>query len=227
MTSTPEPRGSFAVDGEEERRKSPWWLWLLLAALLLALLIWALTAFTGDDEPEELAAPVAPSTAPAIPLPPVAPVPPQPGVSSIPDVPTTPATTPSATASAGATTAPDADGAVVAGGVDVLTSDTDLTTLVGEPAVGTEVEVTEVVGDETFYVGPEAGQTVLVRLPEFAGEGAAESPFTVEQGDTVSFTGTLAEVDDELLDDVRNYDPSTELEVGSVYVQAEEISGVS
>jgi len=220
--SAPQPTGSHPIDGE--RRKSRWWLWLLLAALLIALLIWAITALTGDDE-EEATAPMTTSSAPATTA--------DPEESVSPSTPAVPSTTDgSTTGETSAPPAPDAAagavaGTVVVGSVDVLTSGTDLETLAGQPAEGTDVQVTEVVADESFYVGPEAGETVLVRLPAFAGADAPESPFTVEQGDVVSFSGTLAQVDDALLADLRNYDPSTELQVGSVYVQAEQISGVS
>ncbi|MCI2239435.1 hypothetical protein MO973_00975 [Paenibacillus sp. TRM 82003] len=218
--SEPHDNGAHAA---EEKKGSRWWLWLLLALIALALIVWAVLAFTGDDEDDVDA--VDPQTTASAPVTPT-------------DDGTTPSATPSTsttasgdpTATATATSDPTATavaGAVLVGGVDVLTDGTDLTTLVGQQVQATEVEVTEVVADEAFYVGPQAGQTVLVRLPEFAGADAAESPFTVEQGDVVSFTGSLAEVDDALLSELRNYDPAPDLQVGSVYVQAEQISGVS
>ncbi|WP_432483427.1 hypothetical protein [Kineococcus esterisolvens] len=218
--SAPHETGSHAAEEESGSRK---WLWLLLAAIAAALILWAILALTGDDEDDVDA--VDPQTTASAPVTPT-------------DDESTPSATPSTSATAGgdptatatATSDPAATavaGAVLVGGTDVLTSGTDLTTLVGQQVQATEVEVTEVVADEAFHVGPQAGQTVLVRLPQFAGADAAESPFTVEQGDVVSFTGSLAEVDDALLSELRNYNPAPDLQVGSVYVQAEEISGVS
>ncbi|WP_432487480.1 hypothetical protein [Kineococcus sp. SYSU DK018] len=221
--SAPHETGSHAA---EEKRGSRKWLWLLLAAIAAALILWAILALTGDDDDVDVdTGAVDPQTTASAPVTPT-------------DDATTSSASPSTSATAGgdptatatATSDPAATtvaGAVLVGGVDVLTSGTDLTTLVGQQVQATEVEVTEVVADEAFYVGPQAGQTVLVRLPQFAGADAAESPFTVEQGDVVSFTGSLAEVDDALLSELRNYDPAPDLQVGSVYVQAEQISGVS
>lgn len=96
--------------------------------------------------------------------------------------------------------------------------------LVDRTVQAQSVLVQEVVADEAFYVGPSAERAVLVRLPQFAGAGAAaESPFDVAQGDRVSFTGTLAEVTDGFLAQLRRYDPSETLEPGEVYVQAREL----
>ena len=78
--------------------------------------------------------------------------------------------------------------------------------------------------DEAFYVGPEAGQTILVRLQNFAGQDDAESPVQVEAGDTVSFTGALQEVDEEFLAELQLYQASDELETGDFYIQAEDLT---
>ncbi|WP_432535020.1 hypothetical protein [Kineococcus arenarius] len=218
--SAPHETGSHAA---EEKRGSRKWLWLLLAAIAAALILWAILALTGDDEDDVDA--VDPQTTASAP---VTPTDDESTSSASPSTSATASGDPTATATATSDPAATAvAGAVLVGGVDVLTSGTDLTTLVGQQVQATEVQVTEVVADEAFYVGPQAGQTVLVRLPQFAGADAAESPFTVEQGDVVSFTGSLAEVDDALLSELRNYDPAPDLQVGSVYVQAEQISGVS
>ena len=114
----------------------------------------------------------------------------------------------------------------------VLVGDTDLfdaaedgvdpATLVGESVEGNSATVQAVVADEAFFVGPEdGGETILVYLPRFAGE--QESPFDVEPGDKVSFTGTIKEVDEELLSKMQ-LDDAPEMNVGDLYVEADQIS---
>ncbi|WP_432507259.1 hypothetical protein [Kineococcus arenarius] len=210
----------------EEKKGSRWWLWLLLALIALALIVWAVLAFTGDDEDDlDVEGTTSGVTAPATP-----------GedetgatATESPEATDTATATATAdpTATAGGTAGAVAAGALVVGGVDVFADGTDLAGLIGQPVEANAVEVLEVVADEAFYVGPSADEAVLVRLPEFAGQDAAESPFTVEQGDVVSFTGTLAQADQALVDDLLNYDPSSTLQPGAAYVQAETISGVS
>ncbi|WP_432497621.1 hypothetical protein [Kineococcus auxinigenes] len=208
-----------------EEKKSRWWLWLLLALIAVALIVWAVLAFTGDDEDDlDVEETTSGVTAPASPGEDEAGATP----TESPDATATASADPSASATADAagTAAAVAAGALVVDGVDVFASGTDLAGLTGQPVEANAVEVVEVVADEAFYVGPSADHTVLVRLPQFAGANAPESPFTVEQGSTVTFTGTVAEVDQALLDSLGNYDPAAGLQVGSLYVQAETISDV-
>jgi len=206
-STEPRPRGATAA---EEKKKRPIWPWLLLAALIAALLLWWLiAALTGDDDNDAGAGAATGSSIEQ----------------------TTGATEPDATATATATAtttataaapAPGGPGTVVVGDQDALAPGAELSGSAGEPVTGTEVTVASVVADEAFYVGPEAGQTILVRLQQFGGTDAPESPFQVEAGDTVSFSGTLEQVDQDFLDDLQLYDPSTQYSLGDFYVQAGE-----
>lgn len=117
-------------------------------------------------------------------------------------------------------------GTAMAGDVDVFADGVAPPALVGDTVTGNAVLVQELVADEAFYVGPEQGNTILVRLEKFAGEGSQESPFSVEAGDKVSFTGELREIDEEFVSQLQLYDPAEELELGDYYVQIDEISSV-
>ena len=117
-------------------------------------------------------------------------------------------------------------GTALAGDVDVFSDQVTGTDLVGQSITANEVLVQELVADEAFYVGPEVGNTILVRLQEFAGEEAPESPFQVEQGGEVTFSGELMEIDDQFLSELELFDGVGELEVGDYYVQIDQISSV-
>ncbi|WP_337062798.1 hypothetical protein [Kineococcus sp. G2] len=227
--SGPYDTGAHAA---EEKKGSRWWLWLLLALIAVALIVWAVLAFTGDDEDDlDVEETTAGVTAPATPgedeTDAMATESPEATATATADPTATASATASATAGAAGTAAAVAAGALVVDGVDVFASGTDLAGLAGQPVEANAVQVVEVVADEAFYVGPSADHAILVRLPQFSGANAAESPFNVEQGSVVSFTGTVAEVDQALLDSLNNYDPAAGLQVGSLYVKAETISGVS
>lgn len=206
------PRDTGAHAATEKRGGGLLWLWLLLGALVLGLVIWAIAAALDDDDDDvdaglpvvtdEVEEPEEPEETEATE-----------------DAEETATTEPAEPSSADV-------GVILVGDVDILADETDLAALVGQPVEANTVEVRELVADEAFFVGPEVGQTVMVRLPAFAGEDETESPFSVEQGDTVSFTGTLQEIDDALLSELQLYNPAEELETGQVYVQVEDISGV-
>lgn len=63
----------------------------------------------------------------------------------------------------------------------------DLLAVTGRPVVATDVLVRSVPADEGFWIGPDDGTQVYVRL-----EGSGESPQTVDAGDLVSFRGSVA-----------------------------------
>lgn len=202
-----DPRTSGATKAAEKKR--PMWPWLLLAALLVALLAWWLIAeFTGDDDVDagaDTGAVVEETT------------------DTETDTETETDVTGSATETAPAV--PEiALGAVLIGDLDVLDPNVDLSAGVGEPVQANTVEVQAVVADEAFLVGPEADRTIMVRLQPFGGTDDPESPFEVQEGDTVSFGGTLEQIDEEFLADLQLYDPTTEFETGDFYVQASEIT---
>lgn len=239
-----------SVEVAERRRGGLTWLWVLLGVLLLGLVAWLVFgALAGDDEEQDalgageqtvIEEPVDPAAA--------ADATQAPDAERVSDPADTATGTGAEAASAsggaaraageGDASAPADDAqASAAGGegsgstgpVDVtevpaLVDRLPVAQLVDRTVRAQSVLVQEVVADEAFYVGPSAERAVLVRLPQFAGAGAAaESPFDVAQGDRVSFTGTLAEVTDGFLAQLRRYDPSETLEPGEVYVQAREL----
>lgn len=225
--ATPQNTGSHAVT--EKRGGGLLWLWLLLGAVVLGLVVWAIAAALDDDDDElETGLPVVTEE---VDEPDATDSTEEDPTDSTEETEETEAaeeteTTEETTTTEAAPVDPAGVGVVLVGDVDIVTSDTDLTTLVGQPVEANTVEVRELVADEAFFVGPEVGQTVMVRLPAFAGEENPESPFSIEEGDTVSFTGTLQEIDEALLSELQLYNPAEELETGEVYVQVEEISGV-
>ncbi|MCZ2821261.1 hypothetical protein O2V63_13030 [Modestobacter sp. VKM Ac-2977] len=187
-------------------KKRPIWPWLLLAALIAALLLWWLIAeFTGDDDDLDVDA----------------------GAGAVVEETTTETETEITGTETVSPSAPVSEiglGAVLIGDLDVLDDSVDLSASVGEPVEANTVEVQAVVADEAFFVGPEAGQTIMVRLQPFGGTDDQESPFQVQEGDTVSFSGTLEEITDEFLSELQLYTPAEELETGDYYVQASEVT---
>ncbi|TWH75108.1 hypothetical protein [Modestobacter roseus] len=185
-------------------KKRPVWPWILLAALIAALLAWWLIAeFTGDDDDVD------------------------PSASSVVEETTVATETEVSTETETASPTSGTDiglGVVLIGDLDALAPDVDLSASVGEPVEANTVQVQAVVADEAFFVGPEAGQTIMVRLQPFGGSDDSESPFEVQEGDTVSFSGTLEQIDEEFLADLQLYQPAEQLETGDYYVQASEIS---
>lgn len=210
--TTPNDTGAHPLN--KEPKSSLMWLWLLLGAIVLGLLIWAIVEAV-DDEDDDLgtAAPVSPAATVTSPTPPVVTPPTSP-----------PVTTPATTVPPPGSPSPNV-GRVMVGDVDLLVPGATAASLVGQRVEANSVTVQEVVADEAFYVGPEVGRTVLVRLAKFA--DGQESPFKVENGDTVTFSGIVRAIDEQFLNDLRLYNPATRLERGQVYVQIEEISGVS
>lgn len=228
--TAPQNTGSHAVT--EKRGGGLLWLWILLGALVLGALIWGIAAAL-DDEDDELEA-VPPEDANIVEDPDAEELGVEGGIDTLDepeeavgtDDPTIEPDTDAPTLASGTDAPTLAPGVLLVGEVDAFAGDTDLVALVAQPVQAMSVEVQELVADEAFFVGPAVGETVLVRLADFAGEGASESPFVVEAGDTVSFSGTLEQIDDELLAELQLYDPSEEFETGDVYVQVEDISGV-
>ncbi|MCZ2822835.1 MULTISPECIES: hypothetical protein [unclassified Modestobacter] len=198
-----DPRTSGATVAAAKKR--PIWPWLLLAALIAALALWWLIAeFTGDDDDLDVGADTGAVVEETT-------------TETETEVTGTETETPAATPDIGL-------GTVLIGDLDALAPDVDLSASVGEPVEANTVEVQAVVADEAFFVGPEAGQTIMVRLQPFGGAGDEESPFEVQEGDTVSFSGTLEEIDEEFLSSLQLYTPADELETGDYYVQASEIT---
>ena len=99
--------------------------------------------------------------------------------------PTTSAATPQPTA--GGNAAPAA-GEVLAGAQRVLPGgESQLNRFVGQPAEGRTVRVLSVPSDESFWVGTSTTNRVFVHLAVTP----RESPFNVQAGETVTFSGTM------------------------------------
>ena len=99
--------------------------------------------------------------------------------------PTTSAATPQPTA--GGNAAPGR-GEVFAGGQRVLPGgESQLNRFVGQAAEGRTVNVVSVPSDESFWVGTSSTNRVFVHLAVTP----RESPFNVQSGETVTFTGTM------------------------------------
>ncbi len=82
-------------------------------------------------------------------------------------------------------------GEIFAGGRRVLPGgESQLSRFVNQPAEGRTVRVLSVPADEGFWVGTGTTNRVFVHLAL----APSESPFNVQQGETVSFTGTVKAV---------------------------------
>ena len=212
------PVESVRVASDSSR---PAWLPWLIGLVLLALLGLVLLFLFDDDEAEDTADVAVPS------------------VTQDAEVTDEPVDEPTEPVEPTDAPAPDGAGAVVvdvgdvpagaaqAGEIDVFADQVSGAEIVGETITANQVLVQELVADEAFYVGPEVGNTILVRLAEFGGEGEPESPFTVEAGDMVNFTGQAQEIDDAFLAELQLYDGADQLELGDYYVQVDQITSVS
>jgi hypothetical protein len=205
--TTPRTTGATAAGAGEKRTL---WPWLLLAALIAGLLLWWLIASLdddGDDLDTDATTAVTETTE---------------AVEDDLDP-----TETEATEDAAPTSPTTVDvvpvGFVYVGDVDVLDPAADVGALAGEQVEANTVDVVQLVADEAFYVG-EPGRTIMVRLENFAGEGAPESPFEVEVGDQISFTGTLREIDDAFLSELQLFEGVEQVELGDYYVQADDIT---
>lgn len=74
----------------------------------------------------------------------------------------------------------------------IIVDTPDRPTLVGRRVRFTNVSVQDVVGDRTFYIGPNANRRILVALEEEPSPNRPiEGKVNVNPGQTVSFTGTV------------------------------------
>jgi hypothetical protein len=208
------PRKPSSVRVDESNGRPAWLPWLigLLLLGLLALLLWFLLGDDDDDVAVDTPA-VSQEAEPDV----------EPDAEPEPEV-VVPETNPLDDVEIDVTDVPE--GGALAGEVDVFGDQLTGSEIVGQTVTANEVLVQELVADEAFYVGPEIGNTILVRLESFAGEDAPESPFQVEQGGRVTFTGELREIDEQFLSDLQLFDGADGLELGDYYVQADQISSV-
>lgn len=212
--TTPDVHGSHAVG--PEKKKGLAWLWILLAVLVLALLAWWLL---NDDEEDVEASPTVVAEETEEPMvdeteEPMVDETEEPLDTETPDSEET-----------GDSPATATLGLVLVGEVDLLAEDVDTTTLLGETVNADSVTVQALVADEAFLAGPDPERTVLVRLANFAGGGEPESPMDINEGDVVSFTGTVEAVDDAVLADLQLVDEDALAgSAGDVYVQIDELS---
>lgn len=150
----------------------PWWVWLLGALLLLGVLWWI---FADNDREEVALAP-----APVVVTEPIDPV-----VA----VPVT-----------GAAIAP-VDGVAAASGpiTDLATilGTADRAALAGRPVDLANMRVLDVVGDRTFFVGPDQNRRVFVVLNEVPTPGGPpEGRYNVEPGQVININGVMRRPDD-------------------------------
>lgn len=180
---TPRPPGATSVG---ERKKSRKGLWLALAAIaaVLALLL-LLSQCGGEDDPQptgsaSTSSAATPSSSPS-------------GTSSPPagSAASTATSAPATSAPAGGAAQPGSIVTADSRSVLELAAATDpaagLAAATGQAATGSAVQVLTVPADEGFWVGTSDAERVWVQLAGVAGE----SPYTVQEGDTVDFTGTV------------------------------------
>lgn len=99
------------------------------------------------------------------------------------------------------TRAPVVTNQVAAGAITDLTTilgTTDLTTLAGRPVQLSNVTVQEVVGDRTFWIGPDASQRAFVVLNEqpTPNQPGVEGRYDVTAGQVINISGVMRGVDD-------------------------------
>ena len=216
------PRNTSSVRVDEDNGRPAWLAWLI--GLLLIGLLALLLLFLLDDDDDDVDVAGGDTSAASQDVEPDVEADVEPEIETAPEV-VVPESTPLDDVEIDVTDVPE--GAALAGDVDVFGDQVTGTEIVGQTVTANEVLVQELVADEAFYVGPEVGNTILVRLETFAGADAPESPFQVEPGSRVSFTGELREIDDQFLSELQLFDGADGLEVGDYYVQADQISSVS
>jgi hypothetical protein len=188
-----EPNSGATRTAAAPRR--PWWIWALIALVVIVLLVLFLVqcgSGSGGDDPDPAAAPAATSAPAAAPS----------AGADAGGSASAPTTAAGGSGAAGASTAPGAGGGGAAAGAGALTAgDTallplagaagpsgELTALVGRPVAAQGVAVESVPSDEGFWIGTSPTDRVFVQLTVPPGE----SPFQVQPGQLVAFTGTLA-----------------------------------
>ena len=111
-------------------------------------------------------------------------------------------TTPAVVAPVDGTAQPALDGTDMATGpitdLTMLAGGANLASMVGRPVQLSNVQVQDVVGDRTFWVGPSASNRVLVVLDEkmSASQPGVEGRYDVTTGQTVNVSGMIQNVSD-------------------------------
>ena len=192
----PQPPGATSIGAEQRKSRKGLWLALAAIAAVIALLL-LLSRCGGDDDPQSAgsaaSASATGSTSSAA------------GPSGSSDS----GTSSPATGGAGGTTAPggaagSAGDLVTADGRSVLelgaSADPSggLGSATGQAVTGSAVQVLTVPADEGFWVGTSDADRVWVQLTGASGE----SPYTVQEGDSVDFTGSVVPHDAGFADQV-------------------------
>ena len=193
---TPSP-GAHPVGPEKKR---PWWL-LLLPLLIVAIVLALLLSQCGGDD-EESTSSTKGATSPASTPSPASATPSSVGESGASTSPASPSAAPSSPPATPDGSAPgtadgigsagaQGGGTLTAGGTDLLPVASagrggDLSSLDGEGVEARAVEVLSVPADEGFWVGASDTDRVWVELAV-----DQESPFQVQAGDLVDFSGTM------------------------------------
>jgi hypothetical protein len=187
-TSHTDPAGSTRVTAPPRR---PWWLWVLLAVIVIALLVLALVrcgAGSDGDDGQASGGAVVPSAAPATPGSAGTDAS---GSASAPETGAPAAGSPQAgtpaAGSAGAAGSLSADGTALLPLSATAGPNGELSALVGRTVTAQGVAVQSVPSDEGFWIGSSDTDRVWVQLTVPAGE----SPFTVQPGQRLDFTGPM------------------------------------
>lgn len=177
--STGDQAGATPVGGERRRRRG--WLLPLLLAVAAVVVLLLLLSQCGDDGDNDTAGGAATPTTEA-----------QDRDSAASPSPSEPRGTPTTEGQEGAPPPAGQAGTITAGSTSVLplTAEADpagaLAQVSGQPAQGSAVQVLSVPADEGFWVGTSDAERVWVQLT-----GTGESPYQVQEGDTVNFQGTV------------------------------------
>lgn len=152
----------------EKKSGIPWWVWALLALLAIVGLIWF---FSDDDDAERAAVDT-----------------------------TTPVFT-EQVATNEATTGQQPAGQVSTGPISDLTTilgTTDMSALVGREVQLSNVTVQEVVGDRTFWVGPNANERAFIVLNEqpTPNQPGVEGRYDVTKGQIININGIMRNTND-------------------------------
>ena len=107
--------------------------------------------------------------------------------------------------------------------------DSDRSPLVGKRVRFNSVKVLSVVGDRTFYVGPNESQRVLVALEQEATPNTAkEGRYDITAGQTLSFNGTIMKMPsvdeaDQRFGDLMNKSELNNLKNQQVYIRTDKV----
>jgi hypothetical protein len=152
----------------QKKSSVPWWLWLIAGLLLLGLIWWLVASLGGDSDDVQAAA--APEAPPAVAAAPYAEEPAQAAAAPTPAGPQEPITD-----------------------LTTVFEAADRRALIGREFQLSDVDVLDVVGDRTFWVG-EGDRHVFAALREVPPPGwPTDADININSRQTVSIRGTVAD----------------------------------